>query len=417
MNEFQLKALKWAQQFKYVAWLHHNHISYPCESFINCLAVSDSAINFNGNEILNQLKNQIEPRWLFGYLGYDLVEELEDINCNNPKTIDAPKSIFFEPTHLILFEKEKIKIISNNKNTVLAEINSLDLSLASSQLFHTLNLQCSITKSEYLANVGHIIEQIQKGDIYEINYSIEFSAVNYILDPLSTYLDLNTLSPTPFSSYLKLDKLYILGASPERFIKKEGDKIISQPIKGTKRRGKTPVEDAQNITDLTNSPKERSENIMIVDLVRNDLSKTCKPGTVKVQELCGIYTFKQVHQMISTVVAQCEDVPIVDIIKNAFPMGSMTGAPKVSAMNLIQQFENHHRGIYSGAIGYFTPEQDFDFNVVIRSLVYDQLNQKLSFCVGSAITALSNPEEEYTECLLKAKAIFEVLGIENNKIP
>jgi para-aminobenzoate synthetase component 1 len=150
---------------------------------------------------------------------------------------------------------------------------------------------------------------------------------------------------------------------------------------------------------------------MIVDLVRNDLSRTATKGSVEVEELCGIYTFKQVHQMISTVVSQVENTTsAVEIIKTTFPMGSMTGAPKISAMKIIEELEETKRGLYSGAIGYFSPEGDFDFNVVIRSILYNSKNQYLSFSVGSAITSEATAEGEYEECLLKAKAMFEVLN-------
>ena len=202
----------------------------------------------------------------------------------------------------------------------------------------------------------------------------------------------------------------MLSASPERYLKKVGEKVISQPIKGTAKRSFDIEQDAFLKKELKNSAKERSENIMIVDLVRNDLSHTATKGSVVVEELCQVYTFKQVHQMISTIISKVDaTVSPVEIIKTTFPMGSMTGAPKVSAMKIIEELEVTKRGLYSGAVGYFTPTGDFDFNVVIRSILYDAKKQYLSFSVGSAITAQSIPENEYEECLLKAKAMFEVL--------
>lgn len=412
MNEFKQKALLWAQKFKYVAWLQNNEISYLNQPFINCLAVSNEKIRLDHNQTFDQLKLHLNKRkkWLFGYFGYNLVEEIEEIKINKSKTLEATTASFFEPLHLILFNDDQIEIISSNKDSVHEEINSIQLSNEWPNIKNP-NIECLVTKDEYLSIVNILKEKINKGDIYEINYSIEFYASNHLLNPLTTYLSLNTASPTPFSCFLKIDTLFVLCASPERFIKKDGNKIISQPIKGTTKRGLTPTEDLQKIKELKENLKERSENIMIVDLVRNDLSKTCIPGTVKVEELCGIYSFKHVHQMISTVVGKWDESnhPI-DVIKDAFPMGSMTGAPKVNAMKLIEQFEKHQRGIYSGAIGYFTPEANFDFNVVIRSIVYNNNQNKLSFCVGSAITSLSDPEKEYEECLLKAKAIFQVLN-------
>jgi para-aminobenzoate synthetase component 1 len=218
------------------------------------------------------------------------------------------------------------------------------------------------------------------------------------------------LSKAPFSCYFKFDGKYLLSASPERFLKKQGSKLISMPIKGTARRGKNIEDDLALRRKLLADQKERSENVMIVDLVRNDLSRSSVEGSVKVEELFGIKTFPQVHQMVSTITGVLrDDVHFVDAIRNAFPMGSMTGAPKVRAMELIEQYEKSKRGLYSGAVGYITPEGDFDFNVVIRSLLYNSLNHYLSFHVGSAIVFDSAPEKEYEECLLKAKALIQVL--------
>jgi para-aminobenzoate synthetase component 1 len=193
-------------------------------------------------------------------------------------------------------------------------------------------------------------------------------------------------------------------------LRKEGSKIISQPIKGTAKRLLSPIDDEKIAHDLMRDEKERAENVMIVDLVRNDLSKSSKKGSVQVEELCKVYTFKQVHQLISTVVSEVkDDVHPVDVIKDTFPMGSMTGAPKLSAMEIMEELEETKRGLYSGTVGYFTPDGDFDFNVVIRSILYNAAERYVSLSVGSAITAKSNPERECEECLLKAKAMKYVL--------
>ena len=209
---------------------------------------------------------------------------------------------------------------------------------------------------------------------------------------------------------MRLGNLYALSASPERYISKNGNEVISQPIKGTAKRLSDEMEDEKLRLHLENDQKERSENIMITDLVRNDLSKFANKGSVKVDELCNIYSFKQVHQLISTVTCQVDkSLSPVYMIRETFPMGSMTGAPKISAMNIIEELEDSKRGLYSGAVGYFNPRGDFDFNVVIRSILYNTLNNYVSFSVGSAITAKSIPENEYEECLIKAKAMREAL--------
>ena len=222
---------------------------------------------------------------------------------------------------------------------------------------------------------------------------------------------LNEISKSPLAVYFKNNKQFLLSASPERYLKKEGELLISQPIKGTAKRFQDSLEDEKSKIQLASDPKERAENIMVSDLVRNDLSRTAQKGSVKVEELCGIYSFQQVHQMISTITSKLNrQYTVADVIKTTFPMGSMTGTPKVSVLKIIEELEETKRGLYSGAVGYFTPNSDFDFNVVIRSILYNQERNYVSFSVGSAITSQSVPEREYEECLLKAKAMREVLG-------
>lgn len=253
-------------------------------------------------------------------------------------------------------------------------------------------------------------QHIALGDIYEANFCQEFYAENTQIEPLSTFWRLNVISEPPFACFLKINRHFLLSASPERYLQRKGNTVISQPIKGTAKRSQNPEKDEQLKTELKQNPKERSENVMIVDLVRNDLSHFATKGSVKVTELCKVYTFKQVHQLISTIEATVnENTSSVDLIRSTFPMGSMTGAPKVSAMKIIEQLEATKRGLYSGAVGYFAPNGDFDFNVVIRSILYNAERQYVSFSVGSAITAKSAAEREYDECLIKAKAMRKVL--------
>jgi para-aminobenzoate synthetase component 1 len=273
-----------------------------------------------------------------------------------------------------------------------------------------LSLNFRIQKEAYLNKVRSILNHIHRGDIYEANFCQEFYAENSVIDPLEVYKNLNQISKPPFATYLKFDNNFLLSASPERYLKKNGRQIISQPIKGTARRSSDKQKDLALKEALRNDPKERAENIMIVDLVRNDLSRIALKGSVQVEELCKVYSFKQVHQMISSIVSEIpENIHPVDIIKNSYPMGSMTGAPKVKAMKIIEDHEETKRSLYSGAVGYFTPEGNFDFNVIIRSILYNQKNKYVSCSVGSAITSLSVPEKEFEECLLKAKALREVL--------
>jgi para-aminobenzoate synthetase component 1 len=276
-----------------------------------------------------------------------------------------------------------------------------------------LHIKQRISRESYLGKAQKMLDHIYRGDIYEANFCMEFFAENAAISPFDTYHSLNEISEPPFAAYFKNNKHFLLCASPERYLRKKGRKIISQPIKGTAKRSIDAIEDEATKQALAMNEKERSENIMIVDLVRNDLSHAAGKGSVKVEELCGAYTFKQVHHLISTVTSELTDgLSPVDVIKSTFPMGSMTGAPKISAMKIIEELEETKRGLYSGGVGYFTPAGDFDFNVVIRSILYNQSNNYISFSVGSAITVEANPENEYEECMLKAKAMFNVLSNE-----
>lgn len=361
-----------------------------------------------------------EKDWLFGFFSYDLKNELENIASGHIDGIGFPQLHFFQPKYVCVIRNHTIEIgflpgCSSEKdaNALFAEINSAPL--RTSPGLQLKNVECRVSKTEYIGNVNKIKQHIQKGDIYEMNYCIEFFSEDAKIDPVDVFISLNKRSGTPFSAYYRLDDKYLMCASPERFMKKSGKKIISQPIKGTAKRGSNEAEDILMKAKLLNSIKDKSENVMIVDLVRNDLSKTC--SNVSVEELFGIYSFKQWHQMVSTVSGEIKKgVNTIDIIKNSFPMGSMTGAPKLRAMELIEKYEKTKRGLYSGAAGYFSPasvpeaDMDFDFNVVIRSVLYNSSSHYLSFQAGSAITADSVPEDEYNECLLKAKGMFEALG-------
>jgi para-aminobenzoate synthetase component 1 len=273
-----------------------------------------------------------------------------------------------------------------------------------------VTVQPRISKESYIEKVNTLLEHLHRGDVYEANFCMEFYAENTSINPLEKFERLNAISQTPFAVYFKNNQQYLLSATPERYLRKEGEHLISQPIKGTAKRFQDKTEDEQSKANLASDPKERAENIMITDLVRNDLSRTAQKGSVQVQELCAIYSFEQVHQMISTITSKLDNkYSNIDVLRMTFPMGSMTGAPKISVMKIIDELEETKRGLYSGAIGYFSPNGDFDFNVVIRSILYNQKNKYVSFSVGSAITSLSQPESEYEECLLKAKAMHEVL--------
>lgn len=274
-----------------------------------------------------------------------------------------------------------------------------------------VKIQSSVSRTDYLSTVNKIMQHIQLGDIYEMNYCFEFFAGNAAIHPMHVFEKLFAVSKAPYSSLTKIDDLYIICCSPERFIKKTGEIIISEPMKGTAPRFQEPQQDEASKINLKNNPKEQKENVMIVDLVRNDLSKIAKRGTVKADELFGIKSFSAVHQMVSTVSCVSKTNSTDEILEALFPMGSMTGVPKKRMLELTSVYEKNARGIYSGTIGIEEANGDFDLAVIIRSIVYDAKNKYLSFSVGSAITSDCIPEQEYEECLLKASTMMEALKL------
>lgn len=416
-TEFKKQLLLWANSFREVVFLDSNNYPQTYSNFDSILALeaftSISTDFSKAFEDLHQYQSQTKD-WLFGYLSYDLKNNIEDLQSNNYDGLEFPDLFFFQPKKLFLFkgnqlEMHYLRLCDDEMESDFEEI----LQCSEMQIVtpSAVEVQQRIPKEKYLSKVSKMLEQIHRGDIYEANFCMEFYADNSQINPLEVYQKLNALSEAPFAVYFKNNQQYLLSASPERYLKKEGTKVISQPIKGTAKRFSDSNLDEKSKLELLEDPKERSENIMIVDLVRNDLSRTATKGSVHVEELCGIYSFQQVHQMISTVVSEVEHTTSpIEILRTTFPMGSMTGAPKISAMNSIENLEETKRGLYSGAVGYFTPNGDFDFNVVIRGILYNAQNQYVSFSVGSAITSLSDPEKEYEECLLKAKAMFAVLS-------
>ncbi|KJD33098.1 aminobenzoate synthetase [Tamlana nanhaiensis] len=417
--------LQWAQQFDDVVWLdsnpEKNKATQKYSSYDAILAVdaftSIKTDYFEAFDKLNDYQKTTND-WIFGYLTYDLKNDVEPLKSENHDGLHFPDLYFFQPKKLFLIKENTLEI-----QYLKAVDDEIDVDFqaiccgdnesyndSSKSISNNIKIHLRIHKDAYFSKVNKMLEHIHHGSIYEANFCQEFYAEDTVINPLETYKKLNAISNPPFATFFNSFDNYLLSASPERYIKKEGDKIISQPIKGTAKRSENKIEDEKLKNDLSKDEKERSENIMIVDLVRNDLSKTALKNSVKVEELCKVYTFDQVHQMISTVTSKVdESINPVEVLRTTFPMGSMTGAPKFSAMQIIEDLEETKRGLYSGAVGYFTPNGDFDFNVVIRSILYNETKKYLSYSVGSAITAKSNPLNEYEECLVKAKAMREVL--------
>ena len=414
---FKQQLLFWSQSFREIVFMDSNDYPQAYSSYDCILAVDAfTSIKTDFHNAFEDLKQyqQTTRDWLFGYLSYDLKNNLEDLGSNNFDGLDFPDLFFFQPKKLFLLKGKTLEIQYLNMCDEELEDDFehiLELHSEFSLPNEPITIQQRISKENYLKKVSNVLQHIQQGDIYEANFCMEFFAEKATINPFEKFTTLNQISKPPFAVFFKNNNHFLLSATPERYLRKEGEILLSQPIKGTARRFQDAIEDQKSKAELALDPKERSENIMITDLVRNDLSRTAQKGSVAVKELCGIYSFMQVHQMISTITSKLDpQYSAVDALRTTFPMGSMTGAPKVSAMKIIEAQEETKRGLYSGAVGYFTPIGDFDFNVVIRSILYNQEKKYVSFSVGSAITSQSIPEKEYEECLLKAKAMRQVLN-------
>ncbi len=417
LKKLKPKILKWAQQYEEIVWLDGNDYPLKEQGFRAVLAVDAfTALRTDASNGFDKLREYqtTTKDWVFGYLTYDLKNDVENLQSLNSDGLDFPDLYFFQPKKVFLFYEDQVEI--QYLNMVADELETdwksiLTRTSEENKLQpNELKIQSRTSNESYIQKANKVLEHIKKGDIYEVNLCQEFYSEATTIDPFSTFHHLNKISKPPFSAFLRLNEFFALSASPERYINRKGTRVISQPIKGTAKRSNNKEEDVLLAKQLQNDPKERSENIMITDLVRNDLSRIAEKGSVTVEELCGVYSFEQVHQLISTI--SCEvspNFPSVEILRNTFPMGSMTGAPKVSAMKIIEEVEDAKRGLYSGAIGYFSPNDDFDFNVVIRSILYNSSKNYISFSVGGAITINSVPEKEYEECMLKAKAMRQVL--------
>jgi len=379
------------------------------------LAFGDGdTILLDGPKVLDKLQQFIDEhkgQHLVGYISYDVKNELEELVSENEDRLQFPLIYFWSPKYVVRMKNENFEFVQGAKTEESFDFLNYFLEEETDQNFHeyVFPFKPKTKKEEYIHSVNKLKDHIQQGDIYEVNFCQEFHAEGVEIDyPLDAYFKLNLITRAPFSTFLTFNDYSIFCGSPERYLNRTGNRLKSQPIKGTSKRGATTEDDELLKTTLQNDPKERAENVMIVDLVRNDLSKIAKDDTVKVDELFGVQTFETVHQLVSTISCDIdESTKFTDILKATFPMGSMTGAPKVRAMQLIEENENFKRGLYSGTIGYMSPNGNFDFNVVIRTLLYNRSKKYLSCSVGGAITINSDAEKEYEECLVKVQRILE----------
>lgn len=412
IKQIKQQMLSWGNRFNICCFLDNQQYQSCYHSYECLLAVGGHNIFEPGTDFFPSLSLFLVSNadWIFGHFNYEFGDRIEGIyTAQNSEDKGFPDCFLFVPEVVLTIKENKLTVGAINQDPASIFAGLLKASVPATMPYK-VNIRQRINREEYLDSITSIKKHIGQGDCYEINFCQEFHA-NTKINPVSVFSQLGNISPNPFSAFYRVNDNYLMCASPERYLKKTGGKIISQPIKGTSARNTDLVKDELNKRQLTGSAKEKSENVMIVDLVRNDLSKICREGTVVTEELFGVYSFPHVHQMISTVAGVLKnDKDFSEVLKATFPMGSMTGAPKKKVMELIKKYEHGKRGIYSGTVGYFTPGGDFDFNVVIRSIVYNEETQELSFHTGSAITASSEPGSEYEECLLKGKAIMKVFS-------
>lgn len=399
--------LNWAKQFNIFCYLDNQQYS---KNGYECLLAAGADKLLRPPSSFQDLDSfTASGKWCFGHFSYELKKEFFPFGEEKEDKIGFPLFFFFQPQNLLMIRNNQLIIQAEEPDSIYQQI--LTAAVEPVNAYPLPSLTQRLHQEEYIATVEKLRQHILKGDCYEINFCQEFFAEEALIDPLFVYQKLAAASPTPFSAFYRVHDKYLLCASPERYLKKEGSRLVSQPMKGTVRRNLNDGVADKVLKDwLQKDAKERAENVMVVDLVRNDLSKVCKEASVQVEELFGVYTFPQVHQMVSTVSGELMDnISFSEIIKASFPMGSMTGAPKQRVLQLIEAYEPVGRGLFSGSVGYINPEGDFDFNVVIRSILYNASARYLSYYTGSGITFYSDAEKEWQECLLKGEAIKRVL--------
>ncbi|MFR5264346.1 aminodeoxychorismate synthase component I [Clostridium sp.] len=355
-----------------------------------------------------------------GYFSYDMGRALEHIEESAIKDYEVYDSYFLFFHNLIIFDllNDKIYITSLYEDKILSK-NSLDYiedkiinykfeeNNEKHREVKENNLKSNFSKDEYIKAVDKMKDYIVEGHIYIANMTQRFLC-DYEEDGYEIYKKLRKINKAPFSAYLNLEDIEIMSSSPERFLKVLNSKVETRPIKGTRPRGRNKEEDELNKKELLNSEKDKSELLMIVDLERNDLSKVCKANSIKVTELFKLEQYDTVFHLVSTVIGELEEEESsVSCIKACFPGGSITGTPKIRAMEIIEELEGVRRGVYTGAIGYFDLRGNCDFNIVIRTIL--KKGNQVSFGVGGGITIESLSEMEYYETLDKAKALIEVL--------
>ena len=348
-----------------------------------------------------------------GYFSYDAAQYLEKLPSLATDDLAIPDMCFgFYDGILIIDHKKEEIYVSGSTEEIIKGIKTkleapLPISLEKNSDAEVL-LTSTISHKEYLTKIQKVKEYILQGDIYEMNLTQRFSGC-FPKDPFTVYQNLRKISPSPFGCYLSFEDVQLLSSSPERLLQIQGQRIETRPIKGTRPRGKTPQEDEKYKKSLLNSEKDQSELLMIIDLSRNDLSRICTPHSVKVTRLFGLESYSTVYHLVSTIEGHLkEGINVISAIKALFPGGSITGAPKIRSMEIIDELEPTKRSVYTGSIGYIGFDGSVDLNIAIRTMILKE--QQVHFQVGGAITYDSNPQKEYEETLHKAQGMLRALG-------
>lgn len=412
--------LNWANRFSISVFLDSNEYRNLSHPAYECLLAVKPFEIFSANEEADILQtisawHEQNKDWLFGHISYDYKNKIFGrLSSQHIASFSFPDAQFFCPEVVCFILHSSLELCIETLQTDPEDVwNAIqETAPYENSWLPEIDFQKRISKKEYIETVMQLKEHIRNGDCYEINFCNEGFAENILLHPSDCFCKLNQIAPAPFAAYYRVRDQYMCCSSPERYLKKSGDTLIAQPIKGTIKRSENETLDKHLKEALFASEKDRAENVMIVDLMRNDLSKSCETGSIQVNELFGIYSFPSVHQMISTVTGKLrKDIPLMNAVLHSFPMGSMTGAPKIKVMELIEHYEKSKRELFSGCIGYINPGADFDFNVIIRSLFYNARTHYLSYQTGGAITFDSDPMSEWEEMQLKAFNLEKLFSV------
>lgn len=408
------KVLYWLKNQPVFLWLDYTACTEPYGDIRPHIRVGAGARSYIDAWNAEKVDAFIAGKRVMTMFAYDLKNRFENLQSDNPEPVSWPECFLFEPEIELEIFPDEIRIYAENPQQIWDAVQQTyvpEPEPARLKEWHYM-----LNRNQYMERCAALHYHIRRGDIYEVNFCNAISATPDQGNPFDAYYKLAAAFPSPFRAFFRLQEKYALCASPERFVGKQNNRLVSQPIKGTAPRNSSPDIDAAQAASLTSSLKERTENIMIVDLVRNDLSRISSPGSVTVEELCAVYAFPSVFQMISTIASTpVAGTTFSQTLEALFPMGSMTGCPKIRAMEIIEAQECFKRGIFSGSLGYLCPGDEWQLNVVIRTIQWNTATNTVFYPMGSAITYLADPEKEWEECLVKAAPFNQVFLADEDK--